>query len=366
MSTTYRVPFEATGVEAFGRVPYSHGPRRVAWGLVVFFVLSTVALALVPWQQTAYGRGEVVAFTPGDRPQPVQAPVAGRLDEWFVREGSRVAVGDPIARIVDVDPQLLPRLETQLEAARAKVTAAEMKVATARKNVRRQAELDKLGLSARRQVEEAQMRVADAEQALASARAEGLQLETRLARQDVQIVRAPMNGMIFRLLEALGGTFVKQGDELVRIAPVEVDPAVELWIDGNELPLLRHGAEVRLQFEGWPAIQLTGWPSIAVGTFGGRVQVIDAAARGPAGKFRMLVRPGPDDRWPPSPTPLRQGVQAHGWVLLSRVPLGYELWRQFNDFPPTPPPFEETPTTKGRDETDTPSSEAAGPSKAPE
>ena len=33
---------------------------------------------------------------------------------------------------------------------------------------------------------------------------------------------------------------------------------------------------------------------------------------------------------------LRQGVRTNGWVLLGQVPLGYELWRQINGFPPLP------------------------------
>ena len=36
----------------------------------------------------------------------------------------------------------------------------------------------------------------------------------------------------------------------------------------------------------------------------------------------------------PGPRWLRQGVRANGWVLLNVVPVGYELWRQFNGFPP--------------------------------
>ena len=36
----------------------------------------------------------------------------------------------------------------------------------------------------------------------------------------------------------------------------------------------------------------------------------------------------PDNRY------LRQGVRANGWVLLKQVPLGYEIWRQLNGFPP--------------------------------
>jgi hypothetical protein len=37
-------------------------------------------------------------------------------------------------------------------------------------------------------------------------------------------------------------------------------------------------------------------------------------------------------------------VLAKGWVLLDRVSLGFEVWRQFNGFPPTtsPPPMART------------------------
>ena len=47
-----------------------------------------------------------------------------------------------------------------------------------------------------------------------------------------------------------------------------------------------------------------------------------------------------EEPWP-SIKYLRPGAQATGWVLLSNVPLWYELWRQFNGFQPTVP----SPTT---------------------
>ena len=68
---------------------------------------------------------------------------------------------------------------------------------------------------------------------------------------------------------------VKAGERLVTLIPDTNDRAVELWVDGNDMPLLSEGRAVRLQFEGWPAVQFTGWPSVAVGTFGGRVALID-------------------------------------------------------------------------------------------
>jgi hypothetical protein len=119
---------------------------------------------------------------------------------------------------------------------------------------------------------------------------------------------------------------------LFTIVPDISEQAVELYVSGNDTPLVSLDDEVRLQFEGWPAIQFAGWPSVAVGTFGGRVASIDATDNG-TGKFRVLVRPGMEDDWP-ADRYLRQGVRANGWVMLNQVSLGYEIWRQLNGFPP--------------------------------
>jgi hypothetical protein len=48
------------------------------------------------------------------------------------------------------------------------------------------------------------------------------------------------------------------------------------------------------------------------------------------------------DTWPDQQM-LRQGNQAIGWVFLNRVPLGYEVWRRLNGFPPVlAPPSKES------------------------
>ncbi len=170
----------------------------------------------------------------------------------------------------------------------------------------------------------------------ATTAAELARLEVRLARQSTMEVRAPKEGTVLRLLSGQGNSFVKAGDPLVVLVPDTTERAVELWVGGNDLPLLSDGRPVRLQFEGWPAVQFTGWPSVAVGTFGGTVALIDSTDDG-AGKFRILVRPDAGDPWP-SALYLRQGVRVNGWVLLDQVKLGYELWRRFNGFPPTVKP----------------------------
>jgi adhesin transport system membrane fusion protein len=180
----------------------------------------------------------------------------------------------------------------------------------------------------------------------ANASAELARLEVRLARQSTMDVNAAIDGTVLRLLKGQGNVFVKGGEPVLVLVPDTEVRAVELWVDGNDMPLIRKNRDVRLQFEGWPAVQFTGWPSVAVGTFGGKVEVIDATDDG-TGKFRLLITPDPADPWPTGMY-LRQGVRVNGWVMLDQVRLGFELWRQFNAFPPTVTPGEPQPGAKSK------------------
>jgi adhesin transport system membrane fusion protein len=164
------------------------------------------------------------------------------------------------------------------------------------------------------------------------------EVEGKLSKQQNQVVRAPRDGTIVRLLAYEGGAIVKEGDPLFELVPESADRAVEIWVSGNDAPLINPGRHVRLQFEGWPAVQFAGWPSVAVGTFGGTVAVVDATDN-EKGQFRVLIKPSDDEAWP-DVRYLRQGVRANGWVLLNQVSLGYEIWRQLNGFPPVVAPSE--------------------------
>ncbi len=188
----------------------------------------------------------------------------------------------------------------------------------------------------------------------ASADQAAISLEIQVNQTQNQKVLAPRDGYIMRL-QVTEGTFLRAGSPLCTLIPQTSEPRVELYVDGNDMPLIQarvsdergnvisYGSPVRLQFEGWPALQLIGWPSIAVGTFGGEVMLVDPTDNG-QGKFRILVGPKPDvvtrdgkaveiRDWPENQW-LRQGIRANGWVLLQEVPLWFEIWRQLNGFPP--------------------------------
>ena len=216
---------------------------------------------------------------------------------------------------------------TELDRARASLAAAVAEVRAL------EADQSKVGLSARAGIESTRANIEKLKADKAKAQAELAKVEVRLARQSQMRVLAPRAGTVLRLIAKQGTEMVKAGDALVALVPDTSARAVELFMDGNDAPLVEQGREVRLQFEGWPAVQFVGWPSVAVGTFPGRVDFVDSHGDG-QGHFRVVVTPIEGQEWPEGRY-LRQGVRAHGWVLLNEVSLGFELWRQLNGFPPS-------------------------------
>ncbi len=408
--------------------------------LLLIVILTPFILIFVPWQQTVRGRGEVIAFVPGQREQAVTSPIAGQISRWYVNETDYVKTGDKIVEVIDNDPDYDARLKRQrdllkeqanqvgqqaeelekvvqeqiqarnsaLAAARAVLEAQQQGVEKTnaqieankamvkfnRESYQRLHALSKEGLESKLNVFEAEAEYkssvakgealvqelkqakahvlkaraaidqvqADRDAAVASAKAvlrkakqqlpalesQVQQLNVQIRRYGARLVLAPTNGTVFRIMPqaSQAGQFVQAGQVVSQIVPDADLRVVELYIDGRDAPLITRDEktglypQARLQFEGWPAVQFTsGWPEASVGTFGGRVFRIDPTDDG-TGRFRILVKPDPfyeGDEWP-DPRYLRQGNQVIGWIFLDRVPLGWELWRRMNGFPPVEPP----------------------------
>ncbi len=429
--------------------------RRIGKCLLALLILAFVLVAFAPWQQSVTGSGNVMAYTPGERPQIIETPTEGRAVEWGegIFENAHVKKGQLIVKIQDIDEMYLFRLESQekattdrvesmrrllkaneqsaasalsvvdsansqlkayrevktqviasadagIESAKNKITAAEREldehkaalaqiqadynrqkilfdeqitsqlkfqeserklkevqakvgkaqayVASAKNDLiekqrnreakaqKAQAEIEYASAAlnkANADTAKANSEVAKAQSEVQKATEELLKLQTQVARQRNQEVRAPIDGFLTEISPNVGGRILKKGEKLCVIVPDTSDRAVQLWLDGNDAPLVEPGRHVRLQFEGWPAVQFAGWPSVAVGTFGGEVISVDATDNG-RGKFRILILPDESQNEWPQDRFLRQGVRANGWVLLNQVPLWYEIWRNMNGFPP--------------------------------
>lgn len=163
-------------------------------------------------------------------------------------------------------------------------------------------------------------------------------------RQDLLVVRAPRDGIVVRALRAGIGEVVKDGEAVATVQAANPELAVALQVNARDVALIRVGDEVRLEFAGWPALQFSGWPNASLGTFGGRVAVVDQVAL-PNGYYRVLVAPDPEQ--PAWPRELLMGSGVRGWAMLREVRVWFEVWRTVNGFPPALPQSGRTPTSGG-------------------
>lgn len=226
---------------------------------------------------------------------------------------------------------------SKLQESNAKIVAAESKYLQSQQelintkiemSVKRAEYLEKIA-KARSDLNAAMAGLADAQAELAKLKNEYANMKIR---SEQYVCRAPQDGMVVKALKAGIGETIKEQEAVVTIMPANPEVAVELYVKPMDVPLLSIGRKVRLEFDGWPALQFSGWPSVAVGTFGGEIAVIDAVDS-KAGKYRILVKPDPNDE--PWPKQLRQGSGVLGWAMLDDVPIWYEIWRQLNGFPPS-------------------------------
>ncbi|MGC1515338.1 MAG: biotin/lipoyl-binding protein [Maribacter sp.] len=94
------------------------------------FIFSSVGFIILflPWTQNISGNGYITTLMPGQRPQTVQSPIPGRIEQWFVQEGDYVKKGDTILFISEVkneyfDPRLVERTGQQIRAKEASVNS---------------------------------------------------------------------------------------------------------------------------------------------------------------------------------------------------------------------------------------------------
>jgi membrane fusion protein, adhesin transport system len=230
----------------------------------------------------------------------------------------------------------LEQREVVLQNARAKSVDIENKwMLTKQETINARTEVNALGMEYREKINKSESEKYSAMSAMYDTEAQVTKLQNAYAnynaRTGMYYILAPQDGFIIKAqINGIGET-LKEGQEIVTIMPLQSDLAVEMYVAPMELPLIHVSAPVRFIFDGWPAFFFSGWPGVSYGTYGGKVVAIDRYIS-TNGKFRILVAPDAADH--PWPSALQVGGGANGLALLNEVPIGYELWRQINGFPP--------------------------------
>lgn len=224
----------------------------------------------------------------------------------------------------------------KLQEATAKTISQESKLLSARNDViNARVELNSIRSDYRDKISKAESEKYATLSSMYDAEANVTKLQNQYSNYSVRTglyyIRAPQDGYITKAVRTGIGETVKEGEELITIMPAEYQLAVEMYVKPLDLPLLEKGQNIRIQFDGWPAIVFSGWPGVSTGTFGGEVVAIDNFTSA-NGLYRVLVAPDPAEAdWPKG---LRVGAGAKSFALLKNVPIWYEIWRQVNGFPP--------------------------------
>jgi multidrug efflux pump subunit AcrA (membrane-fusion protein) len=99
------------------------------------FILLAVIMVLLclPWTQSISGNGRLTSLRPDQRPQAIQTIIPGKIEQWYVREGDLVKIGDTIMRISEIkddyfDPNLLVNVEDQIKSKESSVSGYMQKV----------------------------------------------------------------------------------------------------------------------------------------------------------------------------------------------------------------------------------------------
>lgn len=303
--------------------------------VITFIALIMCGLFIVPWYQTSKGNGRIVAYNQDERAQDLTAMVGGRIVKWHASDGQFLKRGQKIAEISDNDPSLITKLESELNSIKSQFENAQLSTKTSKLNYDRQYELYKQGLTARKEFEKTKI---DYQKNLAyenEIKSKLIQTDVKFTRQQSQIIVAPKDGYLMNSKAKSSSSYVYPGEVIATFVPQISDPTIELFVHPNDIPLIHAGQKVRIQIEGWPALRISGWPSTALGTFGGVVSIVDRAIS-ENGMFRVFIAPDKKDSPWPDMNYIRQGTKVMAWIRMSKVSIGYEIWRQLNQFPITP------------------------------
>jgi RND family efflux transporter MFP subunit len=234
-------------------------------------VEETESAAAVPVKVEAAGTGSIRGIlhaTGTITPAPdgeliVIAPEPGRIAEIPKAEGDRVARGDVVARFE------IPSLQAEVQRQAAEVQRAQAALANAKANQVRQRELFDRGIAARKEVEDADRMIADAEAAVGQAEASRAAAITAAARTTV---RATFDGVVAKRFHNPGDVVeAAAADPVLRV----IDPRrleVVASIPLSESPRIVIGAS------GWLKSGAAGLPDLALKVISRPAQVEQGTA----------------------------------------------------------------------------------------
>ena len=199
----------------------------------------------------------------------VSSQITGKLADVYIEEGEQVKKGQILARLDDADAKAQLKLaHSQLDAAKAQLGSLEVQLEQARRDLKRQQQLQKRGLGTAQALDDAQTKVHSLAAQLNAQREQvkvaQAQLDISEVNFDNTIVRAPFSGVIIAKAAqpgeivspmSAGGGYTRTGIGTI----VDMD-SLEVEVDVNEAYINRvqAGQPVTAVLDAYPDWKIPG------------------------------------------------------------------------------------------------------------
>ncbi len=94
--------------------------------IFIIILIVLIVILFLPWTQNIKARGNITTLQQEQRRQEVNTVIAGKVAKWWVKEGDSIEAGDTIMQLSEVkveylDPLLLDKMKSQIQAKTAAV-----------------------------------------------------------------------------------------------------------------------------------------------------------------------------------------------------------------------------------------------------
>ncbi|MCI5082437.1 MAG: HlyD family secretion protein [Saprospiraceae bacterium] len=189
---TIRQQQEISKFNSFDRTGVARGNLQLSRWLISLLGLFIVTMFL-PWTQNIQSNGNVTTLSPEHRPQTIHSTIAGRIENWYVREGALVKKGDTIVHLSEIkvdyfDPDLVNRTTGQVLAKEGSIQSYDRKVVALENQVEAmKSELEYKRRQLKNKINQIRFKMASDSAALAQAKIDYQIAQTRLERtQDLE------------------------------------------------------------------------------------------------------------------------------------------------------------------------------------
>ena len=298
--------------------------KALAWTIIGSASFGFVFACFAKIDEVVLAQGEL---QPLGAERPIKAPFAGVVKEILVKEGQHVSAGQPLIRLdAEVSKKRAETLEKQLKLENTRFVEESRSTEAREQSLRERMDglirslstenqiyhdilpLGKLGAIQRMQLLQQKNRVEQLQSEIAQARANLQEVQAQLQKmkqeslreladlerqlvevkdtQDKEVMRAPLDGVVFGLVPSSPGYAAGVGETLVKVVPGGVLEA-KVFVTNRDVGFLKKGMVAQIRVDAFPYTQFGAIPGAlkSVGTL-----PLAADEKNPLPRFPAYIR----------------------------------------------------------------------------